>query len=114
MWTGLWSYLRGEPATTIGSWKAESAEDWGPTLVARVLWEELGFPKRLEGSGKKQQCLSLGERAFVLVAHRLICPGSEHALGQWLETDYVSDWRGKRILPIWKENGRVRVDHRFL
>ncbi|CAI9084877.1 IS1634 family transposase [Candidatus Methylacidiphilum fumarolicum] len=106
--------LRGEPPKTTGSWEAKSAAVWGQTLVARVLWEELGFPELLEASGKRSQAFSLAERAFILVAHRLICPGSEHALAQWLETDYVPDRRGERILPIWKENGRVRVDHRFL
>ncbi|CAB4244494.1 protein of unknown function [Methylacidimicrobium sp. AP8] len=43
-----------------------------------------------------------------------LVPGSEHALAQWLETDYVPDGRGERIRPVWKQNGRVRVDHRFL
>ncbi|TFE71393.1 hypothetical protein A7K72_11080, partial [Candidatus Methylacidiphilum fumarolicum] len=63
--------LRGEPPKTTGSWEAKSAAVWGPTLVARVLWEELGFPELLEASGKRPQAVSLAERAFVLVAHRL-------------------------------------------
>ncbi|CAB4243617.1 protein of unknown function [Methylacidimicrobium sp. AP8] len=64
--------------------------------------------------GGKGKGLSLAERAFVLVVNRLLSPGSEHALAQWLETDYVPDGRGERIRPVWKQNGRVRVDHRFL
>jgi len=34
------------------------------------------------------------------VAHRLICPGSEHALAQWLETDYVPDRGGADIADL--------------
>ena len=103
-----------EPPKRREGWKPESAAVWGPALVARALWEELGFPELLDGSSKGQKALSLAERAFVLVANRLISPGSEHALSRWLETDYVPDRRGERIRPVWKENGRVRVDHRFL
>ncbi|MDD2676632.1 MAG: IS1634 family transposase [Methylacidiphilaceae bacterium] len=87
---------------------------WGPTLVARHLWKELGLEELLEEKRGKGKGLSLAERAFVLVVNRLLSPGSEHALAQWLETDYVPDGRGERIRPVWKQNGRVRVDHRFL
>ncbi|CAB4242584.1 conserved protein of unknown function [Methylacidimicrobium sp. AP8] len=87
---------------------------WGPTLVARHLWKELGMEELLEEKRGKGKGLSLAERAFVLVVNRLLSPGSEHALAQWLETDYVPDGRGERIRPVWKQNGRVRVDPRFL
>lgn len=92
---------------------------WGPVLVARWLWKELGLEELLEEGGKRpgrrsRKVLSLSERAFVLVANRLCAPGSEHALSRWLDTDYVPDGQGERIRPVWKENGRVRVDHRFL
>jgi len=34
---------------------------------------------------------------------------------QWLETDYVPDRRGgSGLKPVWKQNGRVQVGHRFL
>ncbi|TFE67518.1 hypothetical protein A7Q09_08270 [Methylacidiphilum sp. Yel] len=34
---------------------------------------------------------------------------------QWLETDYVPDRLGGSGLKlVWKQNGRVQVDHRFL
>ena len=34
---------------------------------------------------------------------------------QWLETDYVPDRReGSGLKPVWTQNGRVQVAHRFL
>ena len=56
----------------------------------------------------------LADRAFVLVANRLSCPGSEHHLASWLETDYVCDRDGKRWLPEWEEHGRVQVNLSWL
>ncbi|WP_018290019.1 IS1634 family transposase, partial [Verrucomicrobium sp. 3C] len=104
---------RSAPASRRALEPQESAV-WGPMLVARHLWEELGLEELLEEKRGKGKGIALAERAFVLVANRLICPGSEHALAQWLETDYVPDGKGERIRPVWKQNGRVRVDPRFL
>ena len=42
--------LTGEPrAKTTESSKPELAAVWGPRLVARALWEELGFPLAFGG-----------------------------------------------------------------
>jgi transposase len=49
-------------------------------------------------------------RALALIANRLTRPGSEHALGAWLESDYVCDRRGARYVPCWKRQGRVEID----
>ena len=107
--------LLGEPRKEeASSCKMESAAVWGPTLVVKTLWEELGLPELLTEEGKGRKGLSLSQRALALVANRLISPRSEHALAEWLETDYVPDEQGERIRPVWKQNGRVRVDHRFL
>src|SRR4029079_14086018 len=48
-------------------------------------------------------------RVLALIANRLVRPVSEHALAGWLETDYVCDRLGRRYLPPWKQQGRVRV-----
>jgi hypothetical protein len=56
------------------------------------------------------------ETAFVLVANRLMHPGSEHALARWLENTYVPDADGQRWLPQWlpaemvTKKQRVRVE----
>jgi len=90
---------------------------WGPILVARRLWEEMGLDEivrrlcaRRKGNG------DVAERAFVLVANRLTEPGSEHGLAWWLESHWVCDSKGRRFVPQWRsveevtEERRVKVE----
>jgi transposase len=100
--------------------EATHAACWGPMLVARSLWRELGLESILDAlapktkSTQKAGKLPLADRVLVLVANRLCRPGSEHALAQWLESDFVCGRDGKRILAPWKQQGRVRVDLNWL
>jgi len=90
----------------------EEATCWGPMLVARTLWRELGLDAILdacEGRRRRQDTRPLADRALVLVAQRLCDPQSEHRLAAWLETDFVCDRHGRRFRPQWKTHGRVRV-----
>jgi transposase len=83
-----------------------AAWDWGPLLALRGLWRELGLDDildRLEPGGGRGR-VPLADRAFVLVANRLIRPGSEHALAYWLETDYVCDRQGRRWRAQWRDD----------
>jgi len=96
--------------------EATVAACWGAMLVARSLWRELGLESILDGlalktnTAQKVGGLALADRVLVLVANRLCRPGSEHALAQWLESDFVCGRDGKRILARWKQQARVRVD----
>src|SRR6266481_7361273 len=100
--------------------EATLAACWGPMLVARSLWREFGLESILEGLApktntvQKTERLPLADRVLVLVANRLCSPGSEHALAQWLESDFVCGRDGKRILARWKQQGRVRVELNWL
>jgi transposase len=100
--------------------EATQAACWGPMLVARSLWRALGLEGILDAlaaktkSRQKAGKLPLADRVLVLVANRLCRPGSEHALAQWLESDFVCGRDGKRILAPWKQQGRVRVDLNWL
>jgi hypothetical protein len=100
--------------------EASAAACWGPMLVARWLWRELGLESILDGLAPKTNGvqkpgkLSLADRVLVLVANRLCRPGSEHALAPWLESDFVCGRDGKRILARWKQRGRVRVELNWL
>lgn len=93
------------------------ASTWGPMLVARHFFQQLGLWKLLD-SGRRWPKLLPGEdpnddwvsRVLVLIANRLTCPSSEHGLANWLETDYVIDRFGRRYVPCWKQQGRVQVD----
>jgi transposase len=64
--------------------------------------------------GPARSDVPYADRAFVLIANRLICPKSEHGLAYWLETDFVCDRRGRRFVPRWHRRGRVRVHHQQL
>lgn len=114
--------IRGEqptptPVLTPDQVRADQSACWGPMLVARKLWEELGLESILdacEGRQKRSDKAPLADRALVLVANRLSEPGSEHALADWLETDFACDRKGERFVPEWKQQRRVRVDLSWL
>lgn len=100
--------------------EAVKAWDWGPVLILRKLWQQMGLERILDrlDSGGDARHLPLADRSFVLVANRLLHPGSEHALAAWLETDYVCDRRGRVWKPQWRDDEerlksttpRVRVE----
>jgi transposase len=88
---------------------------WGPVLVIRAIFEQLGLWQILDrhlGQPKARDDatqVSYADRAFVLIANRLVRPSSEHGLARWLETDFVCDRHGRRFLPRWQRKGRVQV-----
>lgn len=95
--------VRVEAVEPIAAW------DWGPILALRTLWQELNLDTildRLEPPSRLK--VPLADRAFVLVANRLIRPGSEHALAQWLDTDFVCDRQGRRWTPRWRDDEERR------
>jgi transposase len=107
-----------EKVGAVGAW------DWGPMLVARAMWSELGLDAMLDQLARpdRRAAVRLSDRALVLVANRLTAPGSEHALAQWLETDFVCDRCGRRFIAAWRDEAerkasrapRVRVEPRQL
>lgn len=87
-----------------------SASTWGPILAARHLFEKLSLGAILDaGEAPLRHGQPLSERIFPLLANRLTCPGSEHALAQWLEDFYVCNTQGSRWKPVWKQSRRVKV-----
>jgi len=100
-----------------GPLEVVDASTWGPMLVARHFFTQLGLWKLLDGGRRWPKLLPEEDpnddwvsRVLVLIANRLTRPCSEHALATWLETDYVCDRRGSRYVPCWKQQGRVQVD----
>jgi transposase len=91
--------------------QAVAAWDWGPTLVARHLWHELGLEDMLDRLSKPRrgEVSTLSDRALVLVLNRLTAPGSEHGLARWLETDFVCDRHGRRWLAQWRDEASRRA-----
>jgi transposase len=115
------SRFASQPLVTPDEVQSDDALPWGPVLLARHLYEELGLPRILaEQCGSPRRKLDVPETAFVLLANRLTSPRSEHALARWLETLYVCDRTGRRWLPQWRPEDevsrtqRVRVKPRQL
>ena len=93
------------------------ASTWGPALVTRHFFDQLGLWKLLDAGRRWPKLLPEEDpaddwvsRVLVLIANRLVRPSSEHALAEWLETDYVCARAGRRYVPCWKARGRVQVD----
>jgi transposase len=109
--------LTGEPDTKAAD-PAEpqvvEASNWGPVLVIRALFDQLGLWGILDQHLGRAKGVPFADRAFVLMANRLIAPASEHGLAGWLETDFVCDRKGRRFVPHWHQNRRVRVHPRQL
>jgi len=91
---------------------AEQGLTYGPVLVARRLWDQLGIGEIIRRHCPSRPGLDVAETAFVLTAHRLLHPGSEHAPAWRLEESWVADGTGQRICPQWETHGRVRVVYR--
>jgi transposase len=108
-----------DPASDV---KILESADWGPMLLVQHLARQLGltaiFQELLKRGHVEEddeaRAAPPAERALVLIANRLIRPGSEHALAGWLESDWVCDTAGRRFVPVWKQKGRVKVEHRQL
>jgi transposase len=103
--------------THDGAIEPLDASTWGPSLVVRHFFDQLGLWKLLD-AGRRWTDLSPEEdpnddwvsRVTVLITNRLTRPCSEHALAHWLETDYACDRNGRRYVPYWKQHQRVQVD----
>jgi transposase len=90
------------------------ASTWGPILVIRTLFEQLGLWAILDQHLGRAKGVPFADRAFALIANRLTAPASEHGLAGWLETDFVCDRKGRRFVPHWHQRRRVRVHPRQL
>lgn len=100
-----------------GSLEVVDAGTWGPMLVTRHLFQQLGLLPLLD-AGRRWPKLRPEEdpdddwpsRVLALLTNRLTEPESEHGLAGWLENHYIIDRIGRRYVPCWKEKGRVKVD----
>lgn len=116
----LQRFLQGDPAPPLehdGPIQVLDASTWGPVLVVRHFFQQLGLWSLLDGCRRWPRLLpdedpddDWPSRVLALIANRLVRPLSEHALAGWLETDFVCDRAGRRYLAQWKRQGRVQVD----
>src|SRR6266446_6254947 len=112
----LQRFLGGDRADTAEAQDPDflDASTWGPILAIRALFDQLGLWTILDAALGKAKGVPFADRAFVLVANRLVRPASEHGLAGWLETDFVCDRKGRRFIPHWHQRQRVRVHPRQL
>jgi transposase len=106
--------LAGDSAVDTAEPQVLDTANWGPVLVIRALFDQLGLWSILDQNLGHAKAVPFADRAFVLVANRLIAPASEHGLAGWLETDFVCDRKGRRFIPQWHQRQRVRVHPRQL
>src|SRR5512135_2203566 len=104
----------GPEDTTPADPEIVDASTWGPILAIRSLLDQLGLWSILDQHLGHAKGVPFADRAFVLVANRLIAPTSEHGLAGWFETDFVCDRKGRRFVPHWHRRRRVRVHPRQL
>ncbi len=104
----------GDDSTDLSDPQVVDASTWGPILVVRALFDQLGLWAILDQHLGHAKGVPFADRAFVLIANRLIAPASEHGLAGWLETDFVCDRTGRRFVPHWHQRRRVRVHPRQL
>lgn len=90
------------------------ASTWGPALAVRSVFDQLGLWSILDSLLGRAKGVPFADRAFVLVVNRVARPSSEHGLAGWLETDFLCDRQGRRFVPQWHTNRRVRVHPRQL
>lgn len=90
----------------------DDAVAWGPILVARHLYDQLGLGQIVRTHCQGRRDFDVGETAFVLIANRLTDPRSEHGLARWLERYYVCDGSGVRWNPAWLPEERVTKEQR--
>jgi transposase len=116
----LQRFLLGDSLSPLehdGPIQALDASTWGPMLVVRHCFQQLGLWSILDSCRRWPRLLpnenpddDWPSRVLALITNRLVRPLSEHALAGWLETDFVCDRAGRRYLPQWKRQGRVQVD----
>jgi transposase len=110
-----------DPPVRVDDLHCQSALTWGPVLLGRFLWDQMQLDEALDQGGRSgHPRRAVSAAAFVLVAHRLSEPGSEHGLARWLEHTFVCDREGRRWEPDWlaaekiTKRQRVQVHSRQL
>lgn len=79
------------------------AKTYGPMLVFRRLWEDLGLAREIGSLQSKSAVqFSIDEAAFAMVLHRLLDPGSKRATHQWLETVYRPEFESLGLHHLYR------------
>jgi len=89
-----------------GTLEVVEAGTWGPMLVARHLFQQLGLFPLLDAGRRWPKLLPEEDpdddwpsRVLAMLTNRLTGPESEHGLAGWLENHYIMDRIGRRYVP---------------
>jgi transposase len=81
---------------------------YGPALVFRRLWEQLGLAKLLADLQNSTEVqFSIDEAVFSMVLHRLLEPGSKRATNQWLDTVYRPEFESLELQHLYRALDRL-------
>jgi transposase len=81
---------------------------YGPVLVFRRLWEQLGLDTLLTNLQANTAIqFSLDEAVFAMVLHRLLDLGSKRATHQWLETAYRTQFETLELQHLYRALDRL-------
>jgi len=73
--------------------EAKKVYEYGPLVVGKKLFDEIGLPKWVKDACGREPSGSLGvEGVLAMVLNRLIEPQSKLALTEWLEGIYLDGW----------------------
>jgi transposase len=76
---------------------------YGPVLVFRRLWEQLGLDKLLSDLQANTAIrFSIDEAVFAMVLHRLLDPKSKRATHRWLETVYRPEFENLQLQHLYR------------
>ena len=76
---------------------------YGPVLVFRRLWEDLGLARLLgELQTSTAVQFSVDEAVFAMALHRLLDPGSKRATHQWLETVWRPEFESLELQHLYR------------
>ena len=90
--------------------KSKAVFEYGPLLVGQKLWEEIGIGKLLRDNFKNLKIGEKGEsQVLALVLNRLINPGSDLGMMDWLDEIYLPEFQNK-LFGNSQEDERARVN----
>jgi len=76
---------------------------WGPVLIFRRLWDELGLPAILERlMGDSAATCDYPEAIFAMVLNRLCDPASKLRVSEWIRTVYSPEWESLELQHFYR------------
>jgi transposase len=80
-----------------------AAKQYGPMVIFRHIWNELGLSKILDHFFSSTQTrFSITESVFAMVCNRLMDPGSKMKTERWMQTVYEPKWEQLELHHLYR------------